>query len=99
MIDIVSWTADARADLRELTSYLAEYDPRVARRAATRFFNAANRLAELPAMGRPGAEPGTRELSISNWKRVMIYRIMNDRVEVLALRDPRRKSNDEITAG
>ena len=94
MIDTVFWTADARADLRELALYLADYDPAVARRAALRFFTTANRLVEVPGLGRPGAEPDTREISLSRWKRVMVYRIRNNRVEVLALRDTRRQSTD-----
>ena len=95
MIDTVFWTADARFDLRELTSYLAEYDPSVARRAALRFFNVANLLMELPEMGKPGAEPGTREISVPKWKRVMVYRIRGGRIEVLNLRDTRRQSTGE----
>ena len=94
MIETVFWTAEARADLRELVLYLADRDAAVARKAALRFFTTANRLAAVPSMGRPGAEPGTREISLSKWKRVMVYRIRNTRVEVLALRDTRRQVTD-----
>jgi toxin ParE1/3/4 len=91
MIRGAFWTAEARADLRELVLYLAEYDPAVARKAAQSFFARGNRLVDLPGLGRPGAEPGTRELSVPRWQRVMVYRIADDQVEILALRNTRRQ--------
>ena len=60
-----------------------------------RFFNMANLLVDLPGMGRPGAEPGTREISVPKWKRVMVYRIKGGRIEVLNVRDTRRQSTGE----
>lgn len=91
MISGAFWTAEARADSRELVLYLADYDPAVARKAAQSLFARANRLVDLPGLGRPGAEPQTRELSVPRWRRVMIYRVNDNRIEVLALRNTRRQ--------
>ncbi len=88
------WTAQARADLRELVLYLADYDAVLARRAAQSLFARGNRLVDLPGLGRPGAEPGTRELSVPRWRRVMIYRVSDNRIEVLALKNTRRQLPD-----
>jgi toxin ParE1/3/4 len=96
MISGAFWTAEARADLRELVIYLAEYDPVVARKAAQSLFARGNRLVDLPGLGRPGAEPGTRELSVPRWRRVMVYRVTNNRIEVLALRNTRRQLPENI---
>ena len=94
MIEAAFWTPEARGDLRELALYLADYDPAIARRAATLFFAKANRLAAQPGLGRPGSEPDTHELSVPRWRRVMVYRVLADRIEVLALRNTRRQSTD-----
>ena len=89
---IAFWTPRARLDLRELTLYLASYDTRVASKAALDLFERANRLTRHPQMGRLGAEPGTRQLSTPEWKRVMVYRSADGRIEILALKDPRRQT-------
>ncbi len=90
---IAFWTPRARLDLRELTLYLASYDTGNASRAALDLFGRANRLTRHPHMGRQGTEPGTRELSTPEWKRVMVYRIAGERIEVPALKDPRRQTD------
>ena len=89
---IAFWTPRARSDLRDLTLYLASYNAGIAGRAALDLFGRANRLTRHPHMGRHGAEPGTRELSTPEWKRVMVYRLSGERIEILALKDPRRQT-------
>jgi toxin ParE1/3/4 len=44
---------------------------------------AVNRLADFPALGRPGRKPGTRELVIPRLPYIVIYRVRGERVQIL----------------
>lgn len=59
----VAWRAAARDDQRRITAWLAERNMAAAVRVARALVAAADSLAVLPAKGRPGRAPGTRELS------------------------------------
>ena len=59
----VAWRAAARDDQRRITAWLAERNKAAAVRVARVLVAAADSLAVLPAKGRPGRAPGTRELS------------------------------------
>ena len=59
----VAWRAAARDDQRRITAWLAERNKAAAVRVARALIAAADSLAVLPAKGRPGRAPGTRELS------------------------------------
>jgi len=59
----VAWRATARDDQRRITAWLAERNKAAAVRVARALVAAADSLAVLPAKGRPGRAPSTRELS------------------------------------
>lgn len=59
----VAWRAAARDDQRRILAWLAERNKAAAVRVARALIAAADSLAVLPAKGRPGRAPGTRELS------------------------------------
>ncbi len=59
----VAWRAAARDDRRRITAWLAERNKAAAVRVARALVAAADSLAVLPAKGRPGRAPNTRELS------------------------------------
>jgi len=59
----VAWRAAARDDRRRITAWLAERNKAAAVWVARALIAAADSLASLPAKGRPGWAPNTRELS------------------------------------
>ena len=59
----VAWRAAARDDQRRITAWLAERNKAAAVRVARALVAATDSLAVLPAKGRPGRAPGTRERS------------------------------------
>ena len=71
------------SDLRQEAEYLAERNPRAARRAVGRIQEAVRLLAELPGLGRPGRVPGTRELVVGRTPYIIPYRVREDHVEIL----------------
>ncbi len=59
----VVWALAARDDRRRIALWLTEHNKAAAVRTARALLAAADSLAALPAKGRPGRAPGTRELS------------------------------------
>ena len=70
----VFWTQAALSDVLSIESYIARYNPVAARRLAAELVVAADSLATFPERGRPGLEPGTREL-VPVRPYVVIYRV------------------------
>jgi addiction module RelE/StbE family toxin len=87
----VEWTRRALRDLDEIHAYVAADDPGIAARVARTILVAADNLSLMPARGRPGRAAGTRELILSGWPWMIVYRIAGDRVQVLAVRHGARE--------
>jgi toxin ParE1/3/4 len=81
----VRFTPNARANLDAIREYIAADNPRAARRLVTRVRGAALALSSFPARGRPGRAAGTRELVVSGTPYVVVYRIEDSVVAVLAV--------------
>lgn len=79
----VVWFRMAVADLREARAWIARDDPSAARRVANRILEAVDRLAQQPAIGRPGRVPGTRELVVPRTPYILPYRVRGDVLEIL----------------
>jgi plasmid stabilization system protein ParE len=58
----------ALACLRHIRAYIAKDNPEAASRVAARLIPASDRLDFLPNRGRPGREPGTRELPVRPYR-------------------------------
>ena len=81
----IRWLRKALQNLDEEAAYLSQQSPQVARRFVESVNAAVNRLAEHPAMGRPGRVQGTRELVITDFPYLVPYRVRNQSVEVLRM--------------
>lgn len=66
-------------------AYVFERNPQAAVGLSDAIDRAVDRLAEFPAMGRPGRVRETRELVITGTPLVLIYRIEDSSVLVLRL--------------
>lgn len=72
--------------LRNLDSemtYIAEDRPRAALSMVERIQEAVSKLADQPALGRPGRVTGTRELVIAGTPYIIPYRVREDAIEIL----------------
>jgi toxin ParE1/3/4 len=76
-------TDPALADLDSLRFFIAGENPAAAKRESARIFNAIDRLAELPSMGRPGRVPATRELVVAPY--LVVYTVDGGRLVVLRI--------------
>ncbi|MBI5899643.1 MAG: type II toxin-antitoxin system RelE/ParE family toxin [Rhodocyclales bacterium] len=68
------WTPPARDHLAEIHSYIAKDNPAAARRVIGQVRKDADLLKDNPGMGRPGRIEGTRELVVSRFPYIIVYR-------------------------
>lgn len=92
----IRWTRRALLHLDSIAGYVRELDPKAADRVTKRIRDRIRQLADHPQMGRPGREPGTRELFVGRYRYKVVYRVTTA-VEILAVfhtaQDP-EASND-----
>lgn len=90
----------AARDLAGIVDYIAADNPVAAENVYRGIVRAAQRLPDLPALGRPGRHPGTRELSVPGLPYLVVYQVGADSVTVLAVfhtaRDLARAVRDRV---
>jgi len=86
----VSWRAAALTDLKRYYDWLETVEGARPRSVIRRIRFAANSLRRLGDVGRPGALPGTRELSVRNAPYVIVYLVQDDVAEIVAVYHCRR---------
>jgi toxin ParE1/3/4 len=79
------WTRRATWDLTEIRNYIARDNPPAASRVAARIKRSVAGLADHPHLGRPGREPGTRELVIARTRYIVAYSVEEGSVTILAV--------------
>jgi addiction module RelE/StbE family toxin len=78
----VAWADDALIDIERHTSYVSQFNPAAAAALARQLLDAGNTLKLFPHRGRPGSEPGTREI-VAVHPYIVVYEITHDTVVVL----------------
>ncbi len=78
-------TEPAEQDLRDMVAYIAADNPSAARAVYQKVVATAQHLADLPALGRTGQLPDTRELLVSGLPYLIVYRVHRDTIAVLAV--------------
>lgn len=93
-------TEPAARDLEGILDYIALDNPVAAKVVYERIVQAAEKLPEFPALGRPGRHPDTRELSIPGLPYLIAYAVSAEAVTILAVfhmsRDLVRALNDRV---
>ena len=81
----LEWSNESAADLREIHALIQNENPSAASRVICGIRESTQLLADNPLMGRVGGVAGTRELVISVYPYIVIYRIGAKSVRVLAV--------------
>jgi toxin ParE1/3/4 len=84
----IRWTPAAADDLQHIFDYLRETNPSIARSTVIEIREGIRSLKNFPHRGRPGREPGTRELLHGRLPHIVAYRVREDAVEVLRIWHP-----------
>jgi addiction module RelE/StbE family toxin len=79
------WTLAAANDLENISDYLHSRNPQIAQHTVRRLYAEIRELSRFPSRGRPGREPGTRELILSGLPYVVIFRTSDQMVEILRI--------------
>lgn len=89
MLPIV-WLDSARANLRDITRYIAQESPRAAQRMAQTITASVQPVANYPYLFRVGRVPGTREI-VAHPNYIVVYRVTASRIEVLRVLHARQQ--------
>lgn len=81
----VEWTVVALGHLREAREYIEIDNPAAAARQIDQIEAAANHLRAFPMMGRIGMRAGTRELPVPGTPYILVYRVKQTTVQMLAV--------------
>ena len=81
----VRWSRPAAGDLEQIGDYIAADNPLVSAQTVRKILDQAELLAENPHLGRAGRVAGSRELVITGPPYIVVYRVVADTVEILAV--------------
>jgi toxin ParE1/3/4 len=88
---IVRYKKRALDDIEQIHRYIAEFDPAAAKRVIQRIEHSIGRLNILPRSGRPGVVAGTRLLAVPGVPYIVVHRVRNETVDVIAVLHTARK--------
>lgn len=80
------WTPRALDDLAAISAYIALGSPTAAARVADKLAAAVGALASTPNIGRFGKVAGTRELIVTPWPYIIVYRVEAEFVRIILIR-------------
>ena len=81
----IIWSQTAISNLIDIRRYVELDKPEAAHRLAQRILVSVGRLAQHPHLGRPGRDPGTRELIVAGTPYIIPYRIHRGHLAILAV--------------
>jgi toxin ParE1/3/4 len=88
----VRYTPDAFADREEIFAYIEKLNPSGAQAVKRDIVRAIRRLEYFPESAPATDEPGVRQLIVPRRPYKVYYRIQNDEVWILHIRDARRQT-------
>ncbi len=88
---MIIWLERAQQNLANELSFIDNEERRVAKRIARHVKERVASLVEFPNKGREGRVPKTRELIFSQIPYILVYRVHNDRIEILRFLHASRK--------
>ncbi|CDZ35153.1 Hypothetical protein NGAL_HAMBI1145_27230 [Neorhizobium galegae bv. officinalis] len=93
------WAEAAIADLVHLRAYIAEHNPQAASEMAARLLEIAELLIAHPEAGLQTAKPGVRRLIVPQSAYSLIYRMLDEDIEIIEVFDGRRRKPRTDLAG
>jgi toxin ParE1/3/4 len=82
---IIRYKPRALKDLESIHNYIARDNPVAAKAVIRRIVRSIERLMILPLSGRRGVVPGTRILAVPGLPYVVIHRVHEDVVDIVAV--------------
>ncbi|WP_037585344.1 type II toxin-antitoxin system RelE/ParE family toxin [Stenoxybacter acetivorans] len=87
---LVNWSNAAHNDLNEIVDYIALDNIVVAENLSESLFNIAEKLGQMPYIGRNGRVAGTREF-VAHPNYIIVYKVKLDELRILRVLHGKRK--------
>jgi addiction module RelE/StbE family toxin len=81
----IRWSPAAAENLSRIFEYIRPDNPSAAERVVRTIYDSAGSLGSFPYRGRTGRVEGTRELVLPSLPFVIVYRVLDDAVEIAAV--------------
>ena len=81
----IRWSPTAAENLSRIFEYIRPDNPSAAERVVRIIYDSAGSLESFPYRGRVGRVDGTRELVLPSLPFVIVYRVLEDAVEIAAV--------------
>ena len=88
-------TTRAHRDLVNLLTYLGKESPQAAQYGAVQIEKTLDLLIQMPRLGRSSLRPDTREIGVSHFPLLVVYRINADVIEILTIFHTSRNPEDK----
>lgn len=86
----VRWLDEAVDDVERIVRFIGEFSPKAAVEVRARIVRAALLLDDFPKSGRPGRTRGTRELVVVGLPYIVVHRLRDGVVQIVAVRHAAR---------
>ncbi|HVA79353.1 MAG TPA: type II toxin-antitoxin system RelE/ParE family toxin [Candidatus Binataceae bacterium] len=81
----IIWRQTALNDLENIREFIDQDNPEAAARVRAAIAGGVEKLANFPNLGRSGRVDGTRELVVAHLPYIVVYRVAENRVRILAV--------------
>lgn len=88
---LLEWTIRSSANIAGIRDYIASDNPQAAQNVLGEIRRTANSLCAFPMLGHVGRRAGTRELVITRYPYLIIYRLGAKKVHILSVVHQSRK--------
>ncbi len=79
------WQPRAGRHLAKIREYIRQFNPRAAAAMAEQIVKSVGAISEFPQIGKAGRYPDTRELAVAGTPYIIVYRVKDSVVVVLAV--------------
>jgi toxin ParE1/3/4 len=86
----IIWSPFANANLEEIHSYYSHRNSKAAAKLLAKIFKSAGNLSHYPNLGKPNRLKTCRLLQVPGTAYLLPYRVIGDRVEIIAVFDQRQ---------
>ena len=86
----INWSTEANEDLNEITDFIAADSPVAAVNLSEHLFETAEKIGQMPYMGRKGRIAGTREF-VAHPNYILVYQVKLDEIRILRVLHGSRK--------
>ncbi|MEO0983399.1 MAG: type II toxin-antitoxin system RelE/ParE family toxin [Pseudomonadota bacterium] len=92
----VRWRPAPRSEFAAAIQYLNARNTGAAKQLRDDIYAAIQRLEERPRLGRPSNFPGCRAWSLVKWRKIIVYRVEDDGLEIVRLLDAGMQPPDDL---